>query len=692
MLDSLKLRYKILVPIAVVTVLIFGLIMFLVHVQIREKSEQDIRNLSLEISQRYANMVKGELDAAIGAAKAMSAAVANERGRPAPDREVVTGLLRRTLEAFPGIFGTWTAWDPNAFDGRDHAHVNADALHEESGRFLPYFIRGQQGIEETFTTAVSSSSRDEADKWYWYPLQSKKMLLTEPTEYEVAGVNRMMISACVPLTESGLGVVGLDLSLENLQDVASRIKVFDAGYGLLLSDTGVIVAHPDKDRIGRNIGEFLVDANKDAVARALGDGTQAFFSQTSDFSGRGMLYCMTPVSLEGAEGAWSFVIGIPEDEMFANARNVQQLLLGLSVGGLSLLIAAVFLITRQIVLPIRRMVAMLKDISEGEGDLTKRLEARTRDEIGEMARYFNAFVTKLQGIIGSISENAQTLASSATGLSTISDKSALGVQDLASRTTTVAAAAEELSANTISVASSMEQTTTNLGTVAAATEEMSSTIHEIAGNTERARSTTDTASRKIDTFSEMLQELGASAHEIGKVTEAINDISAQTNLLALNATIEAARAGEAGRGFAVVANEIKELAQKTAAATEDIRAKIGGIQAATGTAVHDIESIVQVIADVNHIVTAIAAAIEEQAVATRDVANNIAQATTGVKDANALISQMSSASSDIAQDIANVDTVTTDLRQGGELVQLRAQELSQLSDQLRMLVEQFKVR
>lgn len=692
MLDRFKLRYKILIPVGLVSVIIFGLIMFLVQIQIKEKAVQDISNLSLEISQRYANMVKGELDAAIGAAKAMAAAVANERSQYTPERSVVTGLLRKTLEAFPGIFGAWTAWDPNAFDGRDHAHVSADALHEESGRFLPYYIRGQKGIEETHTTASASSSRDDADKWYWYPLQTKKMLVTEPTEYEVAGMNRMMISVCVPLTEEGSGVVGLDLSLENLQDVASRIKVFDNGYGLLLSDSGMIVAHPDKARIGQNFSEFLADTNKETVAKALKEGSQAFFSQKSESSGLDMLYCMTPVALEGAEGAWSFVIGIPEDKMFENARNVQLLLLGLSLGGLTLLIGAVFVITRQIVQPIRRMVNMLKDISEGEGDLTKRLEAGSKDEIGEMARYFNAFVSKLQGIIGSISENAGTLTASAAGLSNISEKSSRGVQDLASRTTTVAAAAEELSANTISVSSNMEETSTNLSSVASATEEMSTTINEIASNTERARSTTDTASKKIDTFSGILQDLGFSANEIGKVTEAINDISAQTNLLALNATIEAARAGEAGRGFAVVANEIKELAQKTAAATDDIRSKISGIQAATGTAVNDIQSIVQVIQEVNDIVTTIAAAIEEQAMATRDVATNIAQATTGVQDANSLIAQMSTASSDIAQDITNVDNVTSELRQGGELVQERALELAQLSEQLKMLVGQFKVR
>ena len=691
MLKNLKLRYKILIPVGAVCAVVFVLIMLLVQMQIRNSSTQETKVLALEISQRYANMVKSELDATIGAAKAMAAAVANERSRDLPDREIVAGLLRRTLETFPGIFGAWTAWDPNAFDGRDHAFVNHDALHEESGRFLPYFIRGQHGIEQTHTTASVASSRHDDDKWYWQPLATGQLLLTEPTEYEVAGMNRMMISACVPLTESGQGVVGLDLSLENLQEVAARIKVFDDGYGFLLSQSGMVVAHPLKERIGRNIGEFLSETNKATVLKTVADGGQHFFSELSTSTGNTMLYCMTPIAVEGAEGAWSFVVAISEDKMFENARNAQRLLLSLSLGGLTVLIAAVFLITRQIELPIRRMVLMLKDISEGEGDLTKRLAADSKDEIGEMARYFNAFVSKLQGIIAAISSNSDTLASSASGLSAISRKSADDVQDLATRTNTVAAAAEELSANTVSVAANMEETSTNLGSVATATEEMSATIGEIAGNTERARSTTEAAAREVDKFSGMLQELSTAAHEIGKVTETINAISSQTNLLALNATIEAARAGDAGRGFAVVANEIKELAQRTAVATEDIKTKISGIQGATGTAVKDIDAIVRVIEDVNAIVTTISAAIEEQAVATRDVADNIAQATTGVQDANALTAQMSAASADIAQDISGVDSVSTDLRHGGEQVQERALELSRLAEELRSMVGQFKV-
>ena len=189
----------------------------------------------------------------------------------------------------------------------------------------------------------------------------------------------------------------------------------------------------------------------------------------------------------------------------------------------------------------------------------------------------------------------------------------------------LATAAEQMTANVTSVAAGMEQTTTNLATVSSSTEQMTATIGEIAANAEKARRITEEATRQSASITEQINQLGQSAREIGKVTETITEISSQTNLLALNATIEAARAGSAGKGFAVVANEIKELAQQTAAATEDIRSRIEGVQTSTAGGVAGIEKVSRVIQEVSDIVSSIAAAIEEQATVTKDIARNIAE-------------------------------------------------------------------
>jgi methyl-accepting chemotaxis protein len=193
---------------------------------------------------------------------------------------------------------------------------------------------------------------------------------------------------------------------------------------------------------------------------------------------------------------------------------------------------------------------------------------------------------------------------------------------------------------------------------------MTSTIGEIAQNSEKARRITDEATRQAARITEQIDQLGVAAREIGKVTETITEISSQTNLLALNATIEAARAGTAGKGFAVVATEIKALAQQTAAATQDIKSRIAGVQSATEGGIAEIGKVSQIILDVSAIVASIAAAIEEQSTATKDIARNIAEASAGVAEANTRVAETSQVSREIAKDIVDVDQSAKDMENG----------------------------
>ncbi len=354
---------------------------------------------------------------------------------------------------------------------------------------------------------------------------------------------------------------------------------------------------------------------------------------------------------------------------------------------LGLLIGIV--LTRTITGPLFRGVDLARAMAEG--DLTRTMDVRRRDEIGLLAQALNHMVLKLRDMMGEVSQEVASLAASSRSLSSVSEQMAQGATATAERARQVAAASEEMSANQNSVAVAMEQASGNVNSVAAASEQMSATIGEIAASTGKARNIAERAVRKATQASSRVQDLGEAADAIGKVTATITAISSQTNLLALNATIEAARAGEAGRGFAVVANEIKELAQQTARATEEIRGRIAGIQQATGTTVSEIDDISTVIAEVNDIVGVIAAAVEEQTASTGEIAASAGQASCGIAEVNGGVAQSSAAARGIAADIAAVSDQAGEMLTSSELVRSDASGLSQTAAKLQELVSRFRL-
>lgn len=341
--------------------------------------------------------------------------------------------------------------------------------------------------------------------------------------------------------------------------------------------------------------------------------------------------------------------------------------------------------------PIKNIVAMFKNIAEGEGDLTQRLTVDRADELGEQAKWFNVFVEKIQQMVLAVAEITENLHQSSGNLSNLASRMSEGTGQMKSRSDTAAAATEHMSVTIRSVAGTMAQASNNVGLIVQSAKEMNTTIQEIALNAEKGRQIASHTVSQTLKASEEINLLGKAAEQIGKVTEAITEISDQTNLLALNATIEAARAGEAGRGFAVVANEIKQLAQQTAQATDEIKSRVQNIQAATQGSVQRITEITKVIHEVNDIISTISAAIEEQTAGTRQIAENVGQASEGLNQINGHITQSASTAESLAEDISQVDQEAGHISSGGLEVNQSARELLQLAQQLKALVGRFVV-
>ncbi|MDA3938062.1 MAG: methyl-accepting chemotaxis protein [Spirochaetia bacterium] len=353
-----------------------------------------------------------------------------------------------------------------------------------------------------------------------------------------------------------------------------------------------------------------------------------------------------------------------------------------------------------VILKVTKPIENLKKVvgEVAKGDLTVNFTSSAigppvvaNDELGDLTLSLVDMKKNLKEVISSIVEGSNKLTSSSSELLEVS----VGLASEASASTekagTVAAAAEELNANSSSVSDGMNQSSDNLNGVASASEEMSATISQIVQNTEKAMNITSEAVKQSKEVSVLMKDLGDSANDIGKVTETITSISDQTNLLALNATIEAARAGAAGKGFAVVASEIKDLAKQTAEATEDIRGKIDRIQTSTSNSITDINKITEIVQQVNDYVTTIVAAVEEQAVTTKDITDNIGHASLAVQDATERSGQNSTVSQEIAREIAEVSSSASAISDASTLVSTSAEALSKLSEQLTEIISKFKV-
>lgn len=315
---------------------------------------------------------------------------------------------------------------------------------------------------------------------------------------------------------------------------------------------------------------------------------------------------------------------------------------------------------RSIVGPLEKVVAIAGQVADG--DLSKRLDVESDDEVGRTGRALNRAFSHMRATIKTIAENASALNSASEQMTGVSQQ--------------MAASAEETSSQATVVSASAEQVSRNVETVAAGIEEMTSSIREIAQSANEAAKVATTAVQVAEATTGTIAQLNESSSRISDVTKVITSISEQTNLLALNATIEAARAGEAGRGFAVVANEVKELARETASATEEIGKRVEGIQHDTGSAVAAINQIATIIRQIHETQNTIASAVEEQTATTNEIGRSVSEVAKG--------------SSDIAGTISGVATATQDTAAGASSTQNAAQELAAMANELEQLVARFR--
>ncbi len=450
-------------------------------------------------------------------------------------------------------------------------------------------------------------------------------------------------------------------------------RPFVTGYDPIVDATGTVigiyyVGYPvvEMQELGEAIADMtLLDHGFVALVDAQGDVVFRSDSAPDDVStvvgekdGSGWHVCSRTFEPWG----YRVVAAAPSSDIAARTLASTAEVLGPTLIVFLVLGLLGFFGARAFLRPLEAVAAAVEDVADGDGDLTRRIDYDQDDELGRVARALNRFLDKIRNSIRVIANSADSLSSTGQRLGSVSDAMVESVDSTTSEAGMVASAAEQVSAST--------------DTVASAAEEMQATIREIAENATRAADASSGAVESVRNASAIMGRLSDSSTQIGSVLGLIEEIAEQTNLLALNATIEAARAGEAGRGFAVVANEVKELAEQTARATDDIRRKVGSMQTDTEAAVGALDGYTSVIEEIDQVSQSIAGAIEEQAATTQEIGKSVNESAQGSRS--------------ISQSIQNVARLADD--SGGQIRQAAqlGEQLSGVTRELQTLMAQFK--
>ncbi len=497
--------------------------------------------------------------------------------------------------------------------------------------------------------------------WYGAAVKAGKLILTPP--YVDATTHKLVVSVANPITvnQNLTGVVGSDLPLDALATFLHSLDLGGKGFVFLVDADGVVLAHPDADKILKPSGFNPANPATAELGKESGETITRFYP------------------IDGLSAAkWYVGVSLQSDQIFAPLRRLAWGLV-LSVTGTTVLVLLLLglMIVHLVSRPIAEMTRAMAALSAGRME-TSIPGLHRQDEIGAMAEALEVFKHNAQEVIRLQADQERTRAEAEKTRHSLLERLATDFEtNVSSVMQTVFASAENMGRlagvltndmnstrrSSDTVTSATDETSANVQTVASATEELSASINEISQRVTQSADIATKTANGAEKARQTIEDLAQQAESVGSIVNLINDIASQTNLLALNATIEAARAGDAGKGFAVVANEVKSLANQTGKATSDIADQIGTIQQAMARAVTEIRTIAQISLQAQEVAASISSAVEQQGAATDEISSNVNRAAQGTQVVATNIHQVSDIVADSVRQSVEVETAATQLIQ-----------------------------